>query len=63
MLAIKPYQELMKLFLGSTRDVIEVLGLEIGIFSGWCQLVLQVPLLRLLLINLGQHKIRFNNRI
>ena len=43
MLAIKPYQELMKLFLGSTRDVIEVLGLEIGIF--WGQLVLQVPLL------------------
>jgi hypothetical protein len=52
-LAIKPYQELMKLFLGSTRDVIEVLGLEICIFRG--QFVLQAPLL---LIHLGQQKIR-----
>ena len=55
-LAIKTDKELMELFLGSTCNMIKILGFEICIFSG--NLVLQALLLFLNLnINKSEHYI------
>ena len=59
MLAIKTDKELMELFLGSTCNMIKILGFEICIFSG--NLVLQALLLFLNLnINKSEHYIVYD---
>ena len=58
-LAIKTDKELMELFLGSTCNMIKILGFEICIFSG--NLVLQALLLFLNLnINKSEHYIVYD---
>ena len=59
MLAIKTDKELMEIFLGSTCNMIKILGFEICIFSG--NLVLQALLLFLNLnINKSEHYIVYD---